>query len=75
MCENKNCRWLKTISFTLDKVDDIEEKVNEEIEKINKSGGKIVTILPPHNAGVSPIKIIYDIVYESEKPITEKEVI
>lgn len=72
--EQEQTRYLKTITMTVDEVTENEggvvpeQKVNEAIDYICDNGGKIITILP-HNIGVSPILVMYDIIYEAFKPI------
>ena len=62
-------RFVKVIDFTYTKsAEEIENAVNDEVDKIVKNGGKVVTIFSK-TFGLSPMKLIYTIVYESEKRI------
>lgn len=69
--DNTKARYIKTVIFdSLNDVDKIESRVNGAIGNITKKGGKIVSLLPIE-WGISPMNLIYNIIYESEKPIEE----
>lgn len=59
-------RYIKPVIFnSVNDIDNIEDVVNAEINKLRASGGSIVSIVP-HNYGISPMHLIYDIIYESD---------
>lgn len=62
-------RYVKLVIInSLNDIDKIESRVNDTIEDIKRHGGKIVSLLPI-GFGLSPMNLIYNIIYESEKPI------
>lgn len=62
-------RFIKQVIFnSVNDITKMEKIVNEEILKLSKAGGKIISIIP-HDYGVSPICKIYTIVYQAEEPI------
>lgn len=65
-------RYIKSIVFTsVNDIENIEEIVNGIINRIREAGGSIVSIVP-HNYGISPMNMIYDVIYESERELTLK---
>lgn len=59
-------RYIKPVIFnSVNDIDNIEGVVNSEIDKLRAAGGSIVSIVP-HNYGISPMHLIYDIIYESD---------
>lgn len=73
--KTKYTRYIKTVlstvnEITKDESDDspLEEKVNSTVDEIHSKGGKVIAFVP-HNFGINPILIMYDIVYEAESPI------
>ena len=67
--ENTRTRFIKTVIFnSLNDIDKIDTRVNGVIKKIVKKGGKIVSLIPI-GWGISPMNLIYNIIYESEEPI------
>lgn len=67
-----NSRFIKTVIMTIDEINKdnsiIEQKVNYAIGNIIDGGGKIINYAP-HNFGFSPVLVLYDVIYEAEKPI------
>lgn len=62
-------RYVKLVVInSLNDIDKIESRVNNVVEDIKQQGGKIVSLLPI-GFGLSPMNLIYNIIYESEKPI------
>jgi len=66
-------RFIKTVLLTVNDFQEgenviSENKVNEAIDYLVKNGGKIISILP-HNIGLNPILVMYDIIYEAEQVI------
>lgn len=74
--DREYCRFLKSVLMTINEVQPkesggegiSEQRVNDEIDKLCEKGAKIITILP-HNIGISPVIVMYDIIYEAEKCI------
>ncbi|MBR0542373.1 MAG: hypothetical protein IJK26_09290 [Clostridia bacterium] len=71
--EAKTSRFVKIITMTIDEINSskgeiIEQLVNAAHAKIVENKGRIINNLS-HNFGFSPVKVMYDIVYEAEKPI------
>ena len=74
--DREHCRFLKSVLLTVNEVQPksyggegiSEKKVNDEIDRLCENGAKIITILP-HNIGLSPVIIMYDIIYEAEQCI------
>lgn len=66
---NSKTRYIKTLTFdSINDVKNIEPTVNSMIDQLKEAGGKIVSIIP-HKFGLSPMYLIYDIIYESESQI------
>lgn len=66
-------RYIKTIIFTsLNDIRKIEKVINNVSHKINSLGGKVISIVP-HSWGISPMNLIYDIIYESEKAFVDED--
>lgn len=62
-------RYIKPVIFnSLNDIDKIEARVNKAVDALTQAGGKIVSFVPV-GYGLSPMTLIYNIVYESEKPI------
>lgn len=62
-------RYVKPVIInSLNDVDKIEKRVNGVVEDVRQKGGKIVSLLPI-SFGLSPMTLIYNIIYESENPI------
>lgn len=66
-------RYIKTIISTINEIPTLEQRVNDTVEELYKKGGKAIAFVP-HNFGINPILVIYDIVYEAESPIEITEV-
>lgn len=65
----EKARYIKTIIFSsVNDIKSIEKTVNETVDKLKENGGKVVSIIP-HSWGISPMNLLYDIVYESYEPI------
>lgn len=68
-------RYLKTVIFSsVNEVNTVESRVNAAINQLNKDGGKVVSITS-NVYGLSPMSLIYNIIYENEytEEITEKK--
>ena len=66
-------RYIKTIIFTsLNDIKKIERGINDVSHKINSLGGKVISIVP-HSWGISPMNLIYDIIYESERAFIDED--
>lgn len=62
-------RYVKLVVInSINDIDKIESRVNGAVETLKLQGGKIVSILPI-GFGLSPMNLLYNIIYESEKPI------
>lgn len=62
-------RFIKQVIFnSVNDITKMEKSVNEEILKLSKAGGKIISIIP-HEYGISPVYKIYMIVYQAKEPI------
>ena len=56
-------RKVKIIRITVSEIGEAEKKVNDEIEKLDKEGKKTVSIVTD-TFGVSPMYLIYTVIYE-----------
>lgn len=66
MERNIKTRYIKTVIFnSINDISNIESKVNETINYIKEQGGKVISIFS-QNWGVSPMNLIYNIVYEHD---------
>ena len=69
---DKHTRFIKTVSMTINEINEnnsiIEDKVNTAVKNIIENGGKIINFIH-HNFGLSSVLVLYDIIYEAEKPI------
>lgn len=73
MANPNKSRYIKLVIInSVNDLDSAENTVNAMVEKLRKAGGAIVSIVP-HNFGVNPINLIYNIIYESDHAFTEKE--
>lgn len=72
MDENaKKCRYIKTVIFnSTNDLPCIETRVNETIDNIKDNGGNIVSIIP-YAFGLSPMNLIYNVIYERHAPLDE----
>lgn len=69
---NEKSRYIKVVS--IDSVNDIckiESLVNKNVNRIRDKGGKVVNI-STQMYGISPMNLIYTIVYERESEIPEE---
>lgn len=70
--DNTHTRYVKPVIFnSMNDIDKIEGRVNFAADAITKAGGKIVSYVPL-SFGLSPMTLIYNIIYESDKPIEVK---
>lgn len=68
----RKARYIKAVIFnSVNDVDKVEKEVNTTIDKLRAAGGSIVSIVP-HNYGISPMHMIYNIIYESDHELTVK---
>ena len=73
MVKDKRTRFIKTIVFnSVNQIDSIENEVNAVTEKIHNAGGIILSITP-HNFGVNPFNLIYNVVYDHDHALTDEE--
>lgn len=73
MDSKEKARYIKTVIFnSVNEISNVENSVNSTVDKIRKCGGKIVSIVP-HNWGISPMNMIYDIIYEYDHALTSKD--
>lgn len=73
MSENKiKSRYTKILWFTYDQRDRIEPTLNEASARLAACGAKVVTIQNV-SFGLSPMCLIYTIVYERDGAVTDKE--
>lgn len=64
-------RLVHTVKFDFSKkLDDVEEKVNQELLNLARKGCKIVAITSKQ-VGFQPMYLIYDIVYEPGENLTK----
>ena len=68
----KSTRFLKAVRVTVSDVDNIENMVNKTIACICNCGGKVIAITS-QTFGLSPMYLLYNIVYENDREITPKE--
>lgn len=67
---NDKARYIKTVVFnSLNDVDKIEATVNGTIDRIKALDGKIISIVP-QSFGISPMHLIYNLIYESDHDLT-----
>lgn len=72
MAERKG-RYIKTVIFnSLNDVKKIETVVNKNIEAIKTGDGTVISIVP-HAFGLSPMNLIYNIIYERSMAFEDKE--
>lgn len=70
--KTRKARYVKlVICNSINDVDKVEKKVNATIDKLREAGGSIVSIVP-HNYGISPMHMIYNIIYENDHELTIK---
>lgn len=60
-------RKIKTISFTFGEIADIEGRVNAAVDELAKESKRVVSI-SSNNFGLSPMTLIYTIIYEETVP-------
>ena len=66
-------RYLKTVTFnSVNDVEKIEKTVNITADKLIQAGAKIVSIIPTQ-FGLSPMNLIYNIIYEHDHALTGME--
>ena len=66
-------RYIKTVVFnSLNDVKKIETVVNKNIEAIKIGEGQVISIVP-HAFGLSPMNLIYNIIYERTSAFEDKE--
>jgi len=66
-------RYIKTVIFSsINDLNSIEATVNKEVDRIRNCGGKVISIFS-NNWGISPMNLIYTIVYEHEKLLSEED--
>lgn len=46
----------------------VEKTVNAKLEEIARKGGKVISITS-HTYGISPMNLIYDIIYQAENSL------
>lgn len=56
-------RKIKVIKITVSEIGEAEKKVNDEIEKLAGEGKRVVSIVTD-TFGVSPMYLIYTVIYE-----------
>lgn len=67
-------RYIKPVIFnSVNDVDKIEERVNGTVDDIKTAGGKIISI-NSQLFGISPMNLIYNIIYEREQALPPTEV-
>lgn len=67
-------RYIKPVVFnSVNDVDKIEERVNGTVDIIKTAGGKIISI-NSQLFGISPMNLIYNIIYEREQALPPTEV-
>lgn len=69
--KSKKARYVKPVMFTVSTADNIERDLNQMIDKLTEAGGKIIAITP-HTFGLSPMTLIYNIIYESDHALTKE---
>lgn len=65
-------RYVKVMKFTVSDLRNMEQAVNNMVAKITEYGGKVVTIIN-HTFRLSPMYLIYTIVYEADAPMKGAE--
>ena len=65
-------RYVKVMKFTVSDLRNMEQAVNNMVAKITEYGRKVVTIIN-HTFGLSPMYLIYTIVYEADAPMKGAE--
>lgn len=67
-------RYIKPVIFnSVNDVDKIEERVNVTVDEIKTAGGKIISI-NSQLFGISPMNLIYNIIYEREQALPPTKV-
>lgn len=63
-------RYIKPVIFnSVNDISKIENRVNKTVDEIKAAGGKIVSIVP-YTYGISPMNLIYNIIYECEQALS-----
>lgn len=71
--QDEKARYVKPVIFnSVNDVDKIEPRVNETVDIIKAAGGKIVSI-NSQLFGISPMNLIYNIIYEREQALPPTE--
>lgn len=75
VCEDKKAnthRFVRIVAFSssANPLDDaVSQKVNETVDNLVKNGATNIISIVPHNFGVRPINLLYNIIYEAEKEL------
>lgn len=66
--KNQN-KYFKTIKFTVSEIDTIDERLNAASRMIEEQGGLVVGLASPITFGVTPIHLIYTLIYTAKAEI------
>lgn len=79
ICEEKSekrntHRFVRMVAFSStssfkNKDDSVSERVNATIDRLVADGATNIIAIVPHNFGVRPINLLYNIIYEAEKEL------
>lgn len=68
--KNQN-KYFKTLKFTYDEIDTIDERLNAASKMIEANGGTVVGALSPQTFGLKPIHLIYTLIYTANSKIED----
>lgn len=69
----KGNKYFKTLRFTSSEIDTIDERLNAASRMIEESGGTVVSSLPPVTFGLTPIYLVYTLVYTAGQEVSDKK--
>ncbi len=69
----KGNKYFKTLRFTPSEIDTIDERLNAASRMIEEGGGTVVGSLPPVTFGLTPIYLVYTLVYTAGQEVSDKK--
>lgn len=69
MDKNNKARYVKIVNFnSVNDIPNVEDSINQTVEHLRENGGKVVSV-QINNFGISPMNLMYNIIYEADAPI------